>query len=210
MRLPLRQSSTATLMMISFSYGSLTPPTRLRHCQGYKIHYAFPYSRLRTPKLPSKLVYDIDPVRFGVLGFTNYIAKISCSDYQNGPTWVDYSAKESYGSLLTQPVTDFATELALAFWHNVTELFVTDDDVFDGYIARKTRDYDVFSCTGSCKNETTCDIPAGDAQYNCLVLTPGFDFTNRGEAEHAPAKKKCDDPGLVLLLGEITTASKNL
>lgn len=80
---------------------------------------------------PEYRVYDIDPVTFDVLDFTAYIANISGPDYQNGRTWTDYySAKDAYGSLLSPPVTDAAVELTPAFWHNVTALFETDDDVF--------------------------------------------------------------------------------
>lgn len=90
---------------------------------------------------------------------------MSSSTYQGGPTWQFlYSAKAAYGAALG--VTDAATELTPAFWHNVTTLFEDDDAVFQEYYGRKSRDWDVESCTGSCKTDEICQLRAAQAQYN--------------------------------------------
>lgn len=129
---------------------------------------------------PSFRVYSIDPVTFGVLDFTEYYANISSSTYQDGPTWEAlYSAKEAYGSLLDPAVTDSSTEMTPAFWHNVTALFEDDDDVFQEYIGRKTRDYDTSTCTGDCKTDEICQLRASEAQYNCVEITAGINFKKR-------------------------------
>lgn len=163
---------------------------------------------------PAYRVYDIDPVAFGVLDFTVYIANISDPEYQNGPTWEKYySAKETYGALLSPPVTDSSVELTPAFWHNVTTVFETDDTAFQGYWARQTRGFDVSNCTdSSCKNQTICALRAADAQYNCVVPSIGFNFAKRDETDQAHVKaqkEKCDDTGLVSLLGKMISKSQD-
>lgn len=160
---------------------------------------------------PAYRIYDVDPVTFGVLDFTNYIANISDPAYQDGPTWTKYySAKEAYGPLVTPPITNSAAELTPAFWHNITELFETNNDVFEAYLTRKSRGYDVSNCTGSCLNDTICAIRGADAQYNCVVPTIGFDFAKRSVAEspRTRPKKACDDAGLASLLGRMVANSK--
>ncbi|GFG18793.1 hypothetical protein IFM5058_09370 [Aspergillus udagawae] len=129
---------------------------------------------------PTFRVYSVDPVTFGVLDYTVYIANMSSSTYQSKPTWQKYySIKEVYGSLLSPPVTDSASELTPAFWHNVTALFESDDSVFQDYIARKSRGWDVSSCTGDCKTSEICQLRAAEAQYNCVEITPGIHFKRR-------------------------------
>jgi sphingomyelin phosphodiesterase len=114
---------------------------------------------------PTFRVYSVDPVTFGVLDYTVYYANISSPSYQNGPTWQKlYSVKETYGKALG--VTDAAAELTPAFWHNVTELFNSDDAIFQQYQARKSR-VDVASpCTGDCKTQEICRLRAAQQQYN--------------------------------------------
>jgi sphingomyelin phosphodiesterase len=129
---------------------------------------------------PTFRVYSVDPVTFGVLDYTVYIANMSSSTYQSKPTWQKYySIKEAYGSLLTPTVTDSASELTPAFWHNVTALFESDDSVFQDYISRKSRGWDVTSCTGDCKTSEICQLRAAEAQYNCVEITPGINFKRR-------------------------------
>ncbi|KAL6886765.1 Metallo-dependent phosphatase-like protein [Trichoderma evansii] len=124
---------------------------------------------------PTFRVYDVDPVTFGILDMTVYYAAIDSDTYQTNPTWeVLYSVKDTYGSLLG--VTDVATELTPAFWHNVTVLFESNDTVFQEYIGRKTRNYDTSTCTGSCKTAEICQLRAAQSQYNCATVKPGINF----------------------------------
>ncbi|KAF4637428.1 hypothetical protein G7Y89_g661 [Cudoniella acicularis] len=69
---------------------------------------------------PAFRVYTVDPVTFGVLDSTTYIANMSSPGFQTtGPVWTKYySAKETYGPLVTPPLTDPTAELTPAFWHN--------------------------------------------------------------------------------------------
>lgn len=116
---------------------------------------------------PSFRVYSVDPVTFGVLDYTVYYTNLSSPTYQSGPVWeVLYSVKEAYGSLLTPPVTDPSVELTPAFWHNVTTLFEENDDVFQQYYARKSRNWLFDTCTDDCKTLEICQLRASQSQYN--------------------------------------------
>lgn len=129
---------------------------------------------------PTFRVYSVDPVTFGILDFTVYYANLSSPTYQtDGPTWEAlYSAKDTYGAALGY--TDAAAELTPAFWHNVTALFESDDDAFQQYVARKTRDYGTTAaCTGDCKTLEICQLRAAQAQYNCATVTPGINLKSK-------------------------------
>jgi sphingomyelin phosphodiesterase len=145
---------------------------------------------------PTFRVYSIDPVTFGVLDFTVYITNMSSSTYQTKPTWEKYySAKETYGSLLSPAVTDSAAELTPAFWHNVTALFESDDSVFQDYIARKSRGWDVSACTGDCKTDEICQLRAAESQYNCVTISPGINFKKkkRSDSSTVKAERACGE-----------------
>jgi sphingomyelin phosphodiesterase len=139
---------------------------------------------------PSFRVYSVDPETFAILDFTQYIANISDPSFQTNPTWQKYySAKETYGPLVSPPVTDPAAELAPAFWHSVTALFESDDAQFQDYYARKSRGFSPATCTSSCKTSEICQLRAAQSQYNCQVTTPGVHFSKRdanadGETYH--------------------------
>lgn len=130
---------------------------------------------------PAFRVYDVDPVTFAVLDMTEYITNMSTSTYQtDGPVWEKYySVKEAYGPLVTPPLTDALAELTPAFWHNVTEVLEANQTAFDEYYARKWRGYDVASCTGTCVTDEICQLRAAEAQYNCVSVTPGIQFSKR-------------------------------
>jgi sphingomyelin phosphodiesterase len=128
-------------------------------------------------------IVDVDPVTFGVLDITTYIANFSSPDYQTtGPVWEKYySAKEEYGPLVSPPVTDPAAELTPGFWHDVTVAFETNNDAFQAYIARKSRGWNVGSCTGDCQTNEICGMRAAESQYNCATISPGVSFRKRDE-----------------------------
>ncbi|KAJ5812314.1 hypothetical protein N7474_008615 [Penicillium riverlandense] len=64
---------------------------------------------------PSFRVYEVDPVTFGIMHFTQYIANISDASYQIEPKWEPYySAKKAYGSKLSTPVQDPSAEITPA------------------------------------------------------------------------------------------------
>ena len=116
---------------------------------------------------PTFRVYSVDPVTFAVLDYTVYFANLTSPSYQSGPTWEKlYSVKDAYGSLLNPPVTDAADELTPAFFHNLTVLFEEDDDLYQTWYARRTRDYSDATCTGTCKTSSICQLRASQSQYN--------------------------------------------
>jgi sphingomyelin phosphodiesterase len=130
-----------------------------------------------TDGMPAFRVYDVDPVTFAVLDATTYIADMEDPAFQtSGPKWTKYySVKETYGALLTAPPSG-TDELTPAFWHNVTEVFKADDAAFGGYVSKKTRGWNVETCTGECKDETICQLQAGRSQDNCFEPDIGFGF----------------------------------
>jgi sphingomyelin phosphodiesterase len=150
-----------------------------------EVSYICP-SMTPTSGAPAFRVYTIDPVTFGVLDMTTYTADISTTS-GSGPQWTKYySAKESYGSLVTPPVVDPAAELTPAFWHDLTVAMEADDAVFQAYYARKSRSTsESDTCTGACKTAEICQLRAAQAQYNCATVTPGISFSKRGVAEEA-------------------------
>lgn len=125
---------------------------------------------------PAFRVYTVDPETFGVLDMTEYTTSLEAASYQTtGPTWSEYySAKAAYGPLVG--VTDAAAELTPAFWHNLTAVFETDDTAFQAYYARKSRGWNVGSCTGGCKTDEICQLRAAEAQHNCVEVKPGVNF----------------------------------
>ena len=146
---------------------------------------------------PSFRLYSVDPETFSVLDYTQYYANITSPTYQTGPTWEKlYSAKEQYGSLLTPPVTDPTVEMTPAFWHNVTELFVANDTVFQEYYGLQSRNFNTSACTGDCKNTTICGLRAAQSQFNCAVPVPGIHFGKRdgvgGVVPDHSAREECE------------------
>jgi hypothetical protein len=76
-----------------------------------------------------------------------------------------YSARDAYGPLVGLPANE---PLSPAFWHNVTQVFETNDAAFQDYISRKSRGFEVTACTGDCKNTTICNLRALRSENNCV------------------------------------------
>ena len=131
---------------------------------------------------PAFRVYTVDPVTFGVLDVASYITNLSSPNYQtSGPTWTEYySAKSVYGPLVSPTIaSDPTAELTPAFWHNVTQVLATNQTAFDEYYARKSRGYNVASCTGDCVTNEVCQLMAARSENNCVVVTPGINFKRK-------------------------------
>lgn len=150
---------------------------------------------------PTFRVYSIDPVTFGVLDYTVYYANMSLPNYQtDGPTWKKYySVKETYGPLLDPPYTSPAAELVPAFWHNLTEVFETEDSVFQDYYARKQRGYDPVLCTGSCKTDEICGLRSSQSQYACFPEDNPVSVKRRSHEGIKHGKSDGSCPGSVAL-----------
>lgn len=145
-----------------------------------------------TSGMPSFRVYEVDPDTFGILDSITYMANMSDPDYQiTGPVWTKYySAKEVYGPLVEPPLTAADAELTPAFWHNVTQAFEDSEDDFDGYFARKSRGWNVQTCTGSCRTTEICQLRAARSQNNCYTPQAGLHFRKRIE-EPAQERDEC-------------------
>ncbi|KAF7872568.1 hypothetical protein EAF04_003488 [Stromatinia cepivora] len=149
-----------------------------------EVSYIIP-SMTPTSGYPTFRVYTVDPETYGILDFTNYIAEFDLtSSTQSAPIWKPYySAKAAYGPLVTPPLTSTTAELTPAFWHNLTTVFANNPTVFNQYIARKTRGYNVETCTGDCATEEICQMRAAESQYNCATIQPGIHFRKRSEGD---------------------------
>lgn len=150
-----------------------------------------------TSGMPAFRVYSVDPVTFGVLDSVTYIADMTNPDFQtSGPVWTEYySAKEVYGPLVS-PAPTADSELTPAFWHNVTEAFQTNDTAFQAYYARKSRGWNVASCTGTCQTDEICQLQAAQSQYNCYTATPGINFSKRDISKHPGPGAHRDECGI--------------
>ncbi|PQE31651.1 acid sphingomyelinase protein [Rutstroemia sp. NJR-2017a WRK4] len=152
------------------------------YANALEVSYIAP-SLTPTSGYPAFRVYSVDPVTFGVLDFTTYIADMTLTGQQtSAPVWKEYySAKAAYGPLVTPPLTDPAAELTPAFWHNVTEVLASNATAFAEYYARKSRGFKVGTCTGDCTTAEICQMRAMESQYNCATITPGVHFSKRDE-----------------------------
>ncbi|KJZ71755.1 hypothetical protein HIM_08840 [Hirsutella minnesotensis 3608] len=165
-----------------------------------------------TSGMPSFRVYDVDPVTFGVLDATTYIADMDNEAFQtSGPVWTKlYSAKEAYGKAVKPPVTDAKAELTPAFWHRVTEGFEADEGLFDAFISRKSRGWNVATCRGKCKDDEICQLRAGRAEDNCFKPKLGIHLERRdGTTEHGE-HDECGVPVTVSVLAAIIEDEENL
>jgi sphingomyelin phosphodiesterase len=149
-----------------------------------------------TDGMPAFRVYSVDPVTFAVLDATTYIADMTNPAFQTkGPVWTEYySVKDTYGTAV-EPALGPNDELTPAFWHNVTEAMVADDDLFQSYWAKRSRGWNVPTCDGSCKTEAICQLQAARAQDNCVTLSPGISFEKRdassGTSSHQAFEIHC-------------------
>ncbi|KAK4252325.1 Metallo-dependent phosphatase-like protein [Corynascus novoguineensis] len=157
-----------------------------------------------TSGMPAFRIYTVDPLTFAVLDSETYIADMSDPSFQKTPVWKPYySAKSAYGPLVQPPLTDPAAELTPAFWHNVTAAFAADQEAFNAYYARKSRDWDVGACTGACVTEEICALRAGRSQDNCEKPNPwGRRFSESGRQR----RKECGAPALGETLAALGTA----
>ncbi|KAI9149328.1 mRNA degradation protein [Paramyrothecium foliicola] len=140
-----------------------------------------------TSGMPSFRVYDVDPVTFGVLDVTQYMADMKDPAFQTtGPVWKKlYSAKEVYGSAISPPLTGAAAELTAAFWHNVTEAFEADDELFDRFMTRKSRGWLKNGCVDECKELELCQLRAARSQDSCWRPGPGLPYQKGSQNQHA-------------------------
>ncbi|KAI8633042.1 V-type ATPase [Xylariaceae sp. FL1651] len=164
---------------------------------------------------PAFQVYDIDPVTFGVLDVTTYIANMSDPAFHtaDGPVWTKYySAREAYGALVNPPLEPLESENELekgrreldpAFWHEVTEVFEKNPAAFDQFMARKRRGWVTDTCDENCKKAEICKLRAGRAQDNCVP--PGFIRLMEGQSESTLSKKhdeeECGGSFILYMLG---------
>ncbi|KAI1135224.1 putative acid sphingomyelinase [Hypoxylon sp. FL0543] len=161
------------------------------HANALAISYVAP-SMTPTSGHPAFRVYAVDPVTFGVLDATTYIANMSDPDFSTKPKWTKYySAKEAYGPLTKMAegegenvVLGEHEELTPAFWHNVTEAFERNATAFEEYFARRRRGWAVQPCEGECRSAEICKLRGARAQDNCM--SPGFRLCDTEKPKKGP------------------------
>jgi sphingomyelin phosphodiesterase len=60
--------------------------------------------------------------------------------------------------------------LSPAFWHNLTEIFATNETAFQMFNTFLSRGGAVGACDSDCKNTTICDMRAFRSENNCVSL----------------------------------------
>ncbi|KAI1405691.1 sphingomyelin phosphodiesterase [Hypoxylon fuscum] len=143
---------------------------------------------------PAFRVYTVDPITFGVLDAVTYIANMSDPSFNSaeGPKWTKYySAKETYGPLITKGEAAEEDELAPAFWHSVTEVLEKDASAFEEFFARRKRGWAAGSCEGECKSTEICKLRAARAQDNCVP--PGLRFGLLRESKESGVRVERDE-----------------
>jgi sphingomyelin phosphodiesterase len=146
-----------------------------------------------TSGMPSFRVYDVDPVTFGVLDVTQYMADMNDADFQtSGPVWRKlYSAKAAYGPAVNPPLYDHAAELTASFWHNLTEAFETNDNLFDKFMTRKSRGWLDNTCTDDCRKLEICQLRAARSQDSCYKPGAGLPMQKGAETLDHHQHEEC-------------------
>ncbi|KAJ3759690.1 sphingomyelin phosphodiesterase [Lentinula raphanica] len=153
---------------------------------------------------PAFKVYDVDPDTFGIMNIRVIFANISDPSFQKNPTWsVYYDARETYGPLVGLPAT---SELTPAFWHNLTEVFMTNDTAFQLFNTFLSRGGAVSPCTDvdNCKNTTICDQRAFRSQNNCVCIFTSLYFWRRNVGgSQRQERTECEGIGIREIFDEI-------
>lgn len=160
-----------------------------------------------TDGMPAFRVYDVDPDTFGILDSTTYVANMTDKKFQTDPVWeLSYSAKGAYGSQIDPPVTEPEAELTPAFWHDVTELFRDDEDIFNDYMSRKTRGWKPMECLSSCKTREIRRLRTTHSGMSGFEAQPGTLMSRR---DFEPLYEGHSDCGASVIVATLSAMMKN-
>ena len=106
--------------------------------------------------------------------------------FHTSPNWtLDYTARSTYGSMLTSPTWPTTSPLDAKFWHRVTEVFEKDRSAFDVYQGLRKgpgQGVEQIACADDeCWKDTICELRGMNAQYACRRSTPGLNIRRRDE-----------------------------
>jgi sphingomyelin phosphodiesterase len=135
---------------------------------------------------PTFKVYDVDPDTYEIMDAKVYRADIDDPNFHTSPSWtLGYSARQTYGSMLTNPSWPAASPLDAKFWHRVTEVFEKDRSAFDIYQGLRKgpgNGVEEVGCTDDdCWKDTICELRGMNVQYACRRSTPGLNIRRRDE-----------------------------
>ncbi|TFK49001.1 sphingomyelin phosphodiesterase [Heliocybe sulcata] len=169
---------------------------------------------------PAFKVYDVDPDTYEIMDAKSYFTNMTDPSFRRRPKWsLFYSARASYGPLLNLSST---SSLSPAFWHNITELMIHNNTLFDEYQHRKNGGVRRRKCRGECKEHTICQMMSMRSEDDCNTVTPGVPgFQSRDQAvfdmgliPHAEGRQrdrgKCEVTGLAQILKAFMIKTKSV
>jgi sphingomyelin phosphodiesterase len=82
--------------------------------------------------------------------------------------------------MVSPPLIHPKAQLTPAFWHNVTVAFEKNETLFNEYMTRKSRGWEVNKkCTDKCREDEICDLRAARVEDSCHTPIPGVRFSRR-------------------------------
>ncbi|KAF9269665.1 sphingomyelin phosphodiesterase [Marasmius fiardii PR-910] len=143
---------------------------------------------------PAFKLYEVDPDTFGLMNVRMIFTNTSEPSFQTHPQWRElYNTRDLYGPLVELSPT---SELTPGFWHNLTQVFQTNDTVFQLFNSLLSREGAVVPCDGQCKDTRICDLRAFRSENNCDVPTPGAKFRKRDVDGMITESEACEGFGL--------------
>ncbi|KAG5982919.1 hypothetical protein E4U43_006344 [Claviceps pusilla] len=135
---------------------------------------------------PAFRVYTVDKDTHAVLDSATYFANMSDPTYQIEPVWESlYSLKTDYAAVFAPDDAGAAdtddndmrvssVPISAAAWHDLTEKWQTDPDLFDIYWQNKhTGSGDVPRCNDACRRKEICFTRNGRNDDSCENRRPG-------------------------------------
>ncbi|KZT08514.1 sphingomyelin phosphodiesterase [Laetiporus sulphureus 93-53] len=163
---------------------------------------------------PAFKVYDVDPDTFEIMDAKTYYTSIFDPEHQLHPKWhLLYSARETYGPLVPSFSDRPDAPLNPAFWHDLTEVFRTNDRAFQMYIAHKPRGREFVwgSCEGACKEGTLCEMRTLRSDVCGKVSGPVFHLPDGNGRFVGAQMQSCEGHGIGHILKSLAkTAPEHL
>lgn len=158
-------------------------------------------------------MYDVDPDTYEIMDARVYSTNVSHPEYQIEPVWtLLYSARELYGPLIPGGLSP-SDPLSPCFWHQITEVFETSDELFDMFQMLKRRtgrgrcrarrnDAEAYN---KCKKDTICQLRAQRSENNCVDVSRGVTWLDPWDPETSESKvdHECEGTGFGAVLRQI-------
>ncbi|KAJ3788487.1 Metallo-dependent phosphatase-like protein [Lentinula aff. detonsa] len=167
---------------------------------------------------PAFKVYDVDPDTYEIIDSKTYSTDLSHPEYQVDPVWkMTYSARDLYGSSIPGGL-DPSASLSPSFWHQVTELFETDNKAFRTFQHLKRRtggggcsshddDDEAFI---ECKRRSICQLRAQRSENNCADVRRGWFWEGNEpvDVESSISESECEGVGIGSIFKQMVRGDK--